>query len=74
MVVVNPPYGERLGDVKELVYLYADLGECLRQNYAQWSAYVFTGNDDLARHIGLRAHKTNSLFNGAIKCKLFHYQ
>ena len=74
MVVVNPPYGERLGDAKELVYVYADLGECLRQNYAQWSAYVFTGNEDLAKHVGLRAHKTNTLFNGAIKCKLFHYK
>lgn len=73
MVVVNPPYGERLGDAKELVYVYADLGECLRQNYAEWSAYVFTGNEELAKHVGLRSHKSNTLFNGAIKCKLFHY-
>ncbi|MCW8955992.1 MAG: bifunctional 23S rRNA (guanine(2069)-N(7))-methyltransferase RlmK/23S rRNA (guanine(2445)-N(2))-methyltransferase RlmL, partial [Gammaproteobacteria bacterium] len=68
-----PPYGERLGDVQELVYVYADLGECLRKNYAEWSAFVFTGNEELAKHVGLRSHKSNTLFNGAIKCKLYHY-
>jgi 23S rRNA (guanine2445-N2)-methyltransferase / 23S rRNA (guanine2069-N7)-methyltransferase len=73
LVVVNPPYGERLGDVKELAYLYADLGDCWKHHFGGWSTALFTGNLELARHIGLRSHRDNTLYNGPIRCKLFHY-
>ncbi|MCW9012487.1 MAG: bifunctional 23S rRNA (guanine(2069)-N(7))-methyltransferase RlmK/23S rRNA (guanine(2445)-N(2))-methyltransferase RlmL [Gammaproteobacteria bacterium] len=74
LLVVNPPYGERLGDVRELAYLYSDLADCWKNHFSDWSVALFTGNLDLVKHIGLRAHKTNTLLNGAIKCKLFHYK
>ncbi len=73
LVIVNPPYGERLGDIRELSYLYSDLGECWRKYFAGWTTALFTGNLDLAKNIGLRSHKNNTFFNGAIKCKLFQY-
>ena len=74
LVIVNPPYGERLGDEKDLAYLYAELGDCWKRYFGEWSAALFTGNIPLAKHVGLRSHKDNSLYNGAIKCKLFQYK
>ena len=74
LVVVNPPYGERLGDVRQLAYTYAELGDCWKQFFPGWTVALFTGNHDLAKQVGLRAHKTNTLYNGAIECGLFHYR
>lgn len=74
LVLVNPPYGERLGDKKELEDLYSEMGDCWRDNFPDWRIAVFTADDALVKHIGLRAHRTNSFFNGAIKCKLNQYQ
>ena len=74
MVVVNPPYGERLGEKRELAHLYSEMGECWREFFPDWKIALFTANDDLLSNIGLRAHRTNSFFNGAIKCKLNQYQ
>jgi len=74
MVVVNPPYGERLGEKQELAHLYSEMGECWREHFPNWKICLFTANDELIKHIGLRAHRTNSFYNGAIKCKLLQYQ
>jgi len=73
LLVVNPPYGERLGEVAELRHLYADLGSRLREHFVDWKAAVFTGNPELGRAIGLRARRIHSLFNGALKCQLLHF-
>ena len=74
VVVVNPPYGERLGDIRELGFLYTDLGDCWKQQFSGWSCSLFTGNIELAKKVGLRSHKDNAFYNGPIKCKLFHYK
>ncbi len=73
LVIVNAPYGERLGEVEELRYLYAELGDCWKHYFANWSTALFTGNIELAKNIGLRSHRDNAFYNGPIKCKLFHY-
>jgi 23S rRNA (guanine2445-N2)-methyltransferase / 23S rRNA (guanine2069-N7)-methyltransferase len=74
LVVVNPPYGKRLGDLPELVFTYETLGARLRAAFPGWEAAVFTGNPELGAHLGLRAHRLNVLFNGPLACKLllFH--
>ncbi|VAW57605.1 23S rRNA (guanine(2445)-N(2))-methyltransferase / 23S rRNA (guanine(2069)-N(7))-methyltransferase [hydrothermal vent metagenome] len=74
MVIVNPPYGERLGEKQELAHLYSEMGDAWRDHFPDWKIALFTANDELIKHIGLRAHRTNSFFNGAIKCKLLQYQ
>ncbi|PLX96056.1 MAG: bifunctional 23S rRNA (guanine(2069)-N(7))-methyltransferase RlmK/23S rRNA (guanine(2445)-N(2))-methyltransferase RlmL [Desulfuromonas sp.] len=73
LLVVNPPYGERLGDVRELRHLYAALGGALRRDFQGWKAALFTGNPDLARDMGLRAHRYHSFHSGPIPCRLFHF-
>ncbi len=70
LIVINPPYGERLGDVAELQPLYTCIGDRFKAAFAGWQAAVFTGNPDLGRQMGIRAKKFYSLFNGAIPCKL----
>ncbi|CAK0739320.1 putative N6-adenine-specific DNA methylase [Gammaproteobacteria bacterium] len=70
LVVVNPPYGERLGEVSELTGLYARLGEVLKEHFDGWEAAVLTGNSDLAKRLGLRAWRMHPMDNGPIECRL----
>jgi len=70
LVVTNPPYGERLGEVNALAPLYTLLGERLKTQFEDWQAAVFTGNPDLGKQMGLRAERYYSLMNGALPCKL----
>ncbi len=74
LVVANPPYGERLGEVKELMSLYAGLGERLKNQFSGWRAAVFTGNPELGKRLGIRARRMHTLFNGALECKLLHFE
>ena len=70
LLITNPPYGERLGEIEQLIPLYQKLGTVLQKNFTQWRAAVFTGNLDLARELDLSPSKQYSLLNGAIPCKL----
>jgi 23S rRNA (guanine2445-N2)-methyltransferase / 23S rRNA (guanine2069-N7)-methyltransferase len=70
LVVVNPPYGERLGELEEVKPLYALLGERLKLAFTGWKAGVFTSNPDLGKQMGLRAKKQYALFNGALPAQL----
>jgi len=74
LVVANPPYGERLGEIKELEPLYGDFGRWLKANFIDWNVALFTANESLGSFTGLRAWKKNKLFNGAIPCVLLHYR
>ena len=67
LVVMNPPYGERLAMDRELVPLYARIGDVLRGRFAGWQAILLTGADV---EIGLRPDKSWRVFNGAIPCRL----
>ena len=73
LLIVNPPYGERLGEVEALRPLYARLGELMRQSLHGWQLAVFTGNPDLARQVGLPPRRPLTLFNGPLECQLFRY-
>lgn len=70
IIVVNPPYGERLSEEHELKSLYRQLGTKLKQEFLGWQAAVFTGNTELGKNMGLRALKQYAFFNGTIPCKL----
>ena len=74
VLVCNPPYGERLGEERELRTLYRGLGEVFRQHCPGWRAFVFTGNLKLAGEIGLDPVAETPLFNGKIPCKLLRFE
>jgi putative N6-adenine-specific DNA methylase len=73
VIVCNPPYGERIGEEKELRGLYRAIGEVLRQHCRGWKAFLFTGNARLAREVGLTPTAETPLFNGKIPCRLLEY-
>ncbi|MGJ8525549.1 Ribosomal RNA large subunit methyltransferase K/L [Halomonadaceae bacterium LMG 33818] len=70
LVITNPPYGERIGDVPALIPLYSTLGERMRTQFGGWRLALFTGNPELGHRTGLKAHKQYAFRNGAIDCKL----
>ena len=74
LVVVNPPYGERLGEIEELRPLYAGIGAWLREHYQGWQAALITSNPELGKEMRLKAHRVHTLYNGPLKCKLLHFR
>ncbi len=73
IVVLNPEYGERMGKVKELEAVYKGIGDFLKQKCKGYTGYIFTGNPDLAKKVGLKAKRRMPFFNGAIECRLLEY-
>lgn len=69
VVVMNPPYGERLGETAALAPLYEQIGSVLRHRFTGWHAWVLT-TPELQKRIGLRAAHKHVVFNGAIECRL----
>jgi len=74
VVIINPPYGKRLGDVEKLKDLYRQIGDVMKQRCRGWAGFVLTGNVELAKYIGLRASRRFVLFNGPIECRLLRYE
>ena len=73
IMVTNPPYGYRIGDTEKLQILYKNLGDHLKTNFQGFSGYIFTGNLDLLKHVGLRTKKKIILKNGMIDSRLAYY-
>jgi len=74
LVAVNPPYGERLGEIGELRLLYSSMGALLRERFGGWRAGVLTGSEQLAGSLGLKAEQTHRLYNGALECELLRVE
>ncbi len=74
IVLFNPEYGERLGKIAELEETYARMGDFLKQRCAGWKGYIFTGNLQLAKKVGLRASRRMEFHNARIECRLLKYE
>jgi putative N6-adenine-specific DNA methylase len=74
IIVMNPPYGERLAGREELAAFYPRLGDTLKKRYAGWTAYILSADMQLPRLIGLAASRRTPLYNGALECRLFEYK
>ncbi len=74
VIFFNPEYGERLGDEIELEETYALIGDFLKKKCRGYTGYVFTGNFNLAKRIGLKAKRRIEFFNGKIDCRLLEYE
>ena len=74
IIIFNPEYGERLGDVAKLEKTYGLLGDFLKQKCAGYMGYIFTGNLDLAKKIGLRASRRIPFLNAKIDCRLLKFE
>lgn len=74
VVYFNPEYGERLGELKELEATYKRVGDFMKQKCQGYTGYIFTGNMDLAKKIGLRASKRYEFYTAKIDCRLLEYE
>jgi putative N6-adenine-specific DNA methylase len=74
ILLCNPPYGERLGSDQDLGEFYKLLGDVLKQRFKGWTAFVLSGNKELARGIGLKSSQRIPIANGTIACQLMKYE
>lgn len=72
VLVCNPPYGERLGDEKQVQKLMSDFGKAFR-SLPDWNAYILTALPDFERYFGKRADKKKKLFNANLVCGFYSY-
>ena len=73
VVVINPEYGERLGEIKKLEDIYRGIGDFLKQRCQGYTGYLFTGNLELAKRVGLRTSRRITFYNSNIECRLLQY-
>ncbi|MEQ9236148.1 THUMP domain-containing class I SAM-dependent RNA methyltransferase [Coleofasciculus sp. E2-BRE-01] len=74
IIICNPPYGERLGNAQELGDLYKLLGDIFKQRFKGWTAFILTGNKQLAKRVGLKASRRIPVYNGSISCTFLKYE
>ena len=72
-IIINPPYGERIGEQFNLNNLYKELGDQFKKECSGHDVFIFTGDDTLSKKIGLRTKKRIILKNGTIDCRLLYY-
>jgi putative N6-adenine-specific DNA methylase len=74
VVILNPEYGERMGNEEELAGVYKGIGDFFKKSCKGYAGYIFTGNAALARKVGLRSEKRLPFYSGEIECRLLEYQ
>lgn len=73
VIYFNPEYGERLGDETELTHTYKEIGDFMKKKCEGYTGYVFTGNLELAKKIGLKAKRRIEFYTSKIDCRLLEY-
>lgn len=74
MVILNPPYGARTGEIAKLTDLYREIGDFFKQQCGGYRGYLFTGNLGLGKRVGLRTKRRITFYNGDIACRLLEYE
>jgi len=73
VVLLNPEYGERMGEIERLKEIYKSIGDFFKKRCQGYRGYIFTGNLDLAKKIGLKTKRKIPFYNGPIECRLLEY-
>lgn len=73
VLIMNPPYGERIKQ-EDLDQLYSSIGDTLKQKYAGYDAFIFSGNSKASKKIGLRTSQKIELHNGQLECRLLKFE
>lgn len=72
VVICNPPYGERMGDAKQIQSIAQKLGKIFAKE-TTWSVYVITSDENFEKFYGKKADNKRKLFNGRIKTDYYQY-
>ena len=73
LIITNPPYGERLGTLSELVGTYDALGAVFKTFPTDWQMAIISSNPDLLKRLRLQRHKTYQAYNGGIETQIALY-
>ncbi len=73
MVVINPPYGERL-PIEEIGPFYKEMGDKLKQEFDGYTAWIISSNVGALKKVGLAASQRLTLFNGPLECKFYKFE
>lgn len=71
-IVCNPPYGERMGEMREIEQLYREIGRNFK-NFEPWHIYVITSCEYFEKLYGRRADKIRKLYNGMLPCNFYQF-
>lgn len=74
LVMINPPYGERLAQDKDVLRLYQDMGTTLKHQFNGATAWIISSNEEALKCIGLRPAKRVRLMNGELECLFNQYE
>ncbi|WP_338791881.1 THUMP domain-containing protein [Bernardetia sp. MNP-M8] len=74
VIIINPPYGERMDKDEDINAFYAEIGDTLKQNWAGYTAWIITSNMDAAKHIGLSSKPKLKMFNGSLECRFMRFE
>jgi putative N6-adenine-specific DNA methylase len=74
VIYFNPEYGERMGELTELETTYKRIGDFMKQKCQGYTGYIFTGNLELAKKIGLKAKRRIEFYNAKLDCRLLEYE
>jgi putative N6-adenine-specific DNA methylase len=74
IIVMNPEYGLRLGEIEKLKKTYKRIGDFFKQKCAGYTGYIFTGNPALSKVVGLRTCRRFEFYNANIECRLLKYE
>ncbi|MFK8139033.1 MAG: class I SAM-dependent RNA methyltransferase [Bdellovibrionales bacterium] len=74
MIITNPPYGERLGDVHELQDVYKDFGHILKERFSNNTAWILSGSSELPKFLKLKASRKMPVYNGNLECRFLKYE
>jgi len=72
-LICNPPYGLRI-EPKDILAMYQKMGDVMKQELKGWTCWIFTGNLEVAKFIGLRTTRKIPLYNGPIECRFLKYE
>ncbi len=68
MIIMNPPYGERLMKDKDMVDFYRMIGNQLKHTFIGYDAWIITSNKEALKNVGLKPLEKLRLYNGALEC------
>jgi putative N6-adenine-specific DNA methylase len=74
LVMINPPYGERLAQDKDVLRLYQDMGSTLKHQFYGAVAWIISSNEEALKCVGLRPAKKIHLVNGDLECLFNKYE
>lgn len=72
-IIVNPPYGARIGDEDNLRDVYRDLGFTLKHRYKGWDCWLLSGSKELIMDLKLKSTRRHFVYNGNIECRFLKY-